>query len=59
MELKEWQDKWNLLPAYIKVKGLVKQHVQSFNYFADTGLQKIVDANREIRSDVDPAFFLK
>ena len=29
------QDKWNLLPAFLKVKGLVKQHIDSFNYFVD------------------------
>ncbi|KAI9686121.1 MAG: DNA-directed RNA polymerase III core subunit ret1 [Bogoriella megaspora] len=51
-------DKWNLLPAFLKVKGLVKQHIESFNYFVETELQKIVDANREIRSDVDNKFFL-
>ncbi|TGO67960.1 hypothetical protein BOTNAR_0032g00040 [Botryotinia narcissicola] len=27
------KDKWNLVPAFLKVKGLVKQHIDSFNYF--------------------------
>ena len=27
------QEKWKLLPAFLKVKGLVKQHIDSFNYF--------------------------
>ncbi|KAF2230565.1 putative DNA-directed RNA polymerase III, beta subunit [Viridothelium virens] len=52
-------DKWNLLPAFLKVKGLVKQHIESFNYFVETELQKIIDVNREIRSDVDHKFFLR
>lgn len=26
------EDKWNLLPAFLKVKGLVKQHLDSFNF---------------------------
>ena len=29
------QDKWNILPAFLKVKGLVKQHLDSYNYFID------------------------
>ncbi|KAL9085521.1 MAG: hypothetical protein Q9165_007566 [Trypethelium subeluteriae] len=41
------------------VKGLVKQHIESFNYFVETELQKIIDVNREIRSDVDHKFFLR
>ncbi|KAI9735257.1 MAG: DNA-directed RNA polymerase III core subunit ret1 [Cirrosporium novae-zelandiae] len=53
------QDKWNLLPAFLKVKGLVKQHIDSFNYFTDVELKKIVQANRRVLSDVNPRFFLE
>lgn len=53
------QDKWELLPAFLKVKGLVKQHVDSFNYFVDIELKKILKANEYVLSDVDPSFFLK
>jgi DNA-directed RNA polymerase III subunit RPC2 len=53
------RDKWNLLPAFLKVKGLVKQHLDSFNYFIDVDLKKIVKANEKILSDVDPEFYLK
>ena len=52
------RDKWNLLPAFLKVKGLVKQHISSFNYFVEVELKKIVKANRTILSDVDPGFYL-
>ncbi|KAF5094949.1 hypothetical protein D0Z00_003324 [Geotrichum galactomycetum] len=52
-------DKWNLLPAFLKVKGLVKQHLDSFNYFVDVDLKKIVKANQKIVSDVDPQFYFK
>ena len=52
------RDKWNLLPAFLKVKGLVKQHVNSFNYFVEVELKKIVRANRTVLSDVDPEFYL-
>ncbi|KAG8908842.1 DNA-directed RNA polymerase III core subunit ret1 [Tulasnella sp. 403] len=53
------QDKWLLLPAFLKVKGLVKQHIDSFNYFVDVDLKNILAANNLITSDVDPHFFLK
>ena len=53
------QDKWNLLPAFLKVKGLVKQHIDSFNHFVDVELQKIVDSDPWIMSDVDPSFYIK
>ncbi|KAH9922304.1 beta and beta-prime subunits of DNA dependent RNA-polymerase [Epithele typhae] len=45
--IKSVEDKWLLLPAFLKVKGLVKQHIDSFNYFVD------------VTSDVDPRFWLK
>ena len=47
------KDKWTLLPAFLKVKGLIKQHLDSFNYFIETELRNIVAANRRVRSDVD------
>ncbi|CCE82943.1 Piso0_002709 [Millerozyma farinosa CBS 7064] len=53
------EDKWNLLPAFLKVKGLVKQHLDSFNYFVDVDLKKIIKANELVLSDVDPEFYLK
>ncbi|KIW92512.1 uncharacterized protein Z519_06359 [Cladophialophora bantiana CBS 173.52] len=53
------RDKWNLLPAFLKVKGLVKQHVDSFNHFVDVELKKIIDAEPIITSDIDPNFYVK
>ncbi|EDN09804.1 DNA-directed RNA polymerase III 130 kDa polypeptide [Histoplasma mississippiense (nom. inval.)] len=53
------QDKWNLLPAFLKIKGLVKQHIDSYNYFVEVQLKKIVQASAEIRSDVDPNFYIR
>ncbi|KAF2443820.1 beta and beta-prime subunits of DNA dependent RNA-polymerase [Karstenula rhodostoma CBS 690.94] len=53
------RDKWNLLPAFLKVKGLVKQHVDSYNHFVDVDLRKILQANRYVRSDLDPKFLLE
>lgn len=53
------EDKWNLLPAFLKVKGLVKQHIDSFNYFVEAELKSIVRANQWVRSDVDESFWFK
>ncbi|KAJ1662764.1 DNA-directed RNA polymerase III complex subunit Rpc2 [Coemansia sp. RSA 1813] len=52
-------DKWQLLPAFLRVKGLVKQHIDSFNYFIEVDMKKIVKANELVTSDVDPNFYLK
>ena len=52
-------EKWKLVPAYLKVKGLVKQHLDSFNYFIDVDLKQIVKANDRVDSDIDPQFFLQ
>ena len=53
------KDKWLLLPAFLKVKGLVKQHIDSFNYFVEVDIKNIVKANNKVTSDVDPRFWLK
>ncbi|KAF3120800.1 DNA-directed RNA polymerase III core subunit ret1 [Orbilia oligospora] len=53
------KDKWALLPAFLKVKGLVKQHLDSFNYFCDVELKQIIKANEMVVSEVDPNFFLR
>ena len=50
--------KWKLVPEYLKVKGLVKQHLDSFNYFIRTELKEIVQANNRVDSDIDPSFYL-
>ncbi|KAM0750249.1 beta and beta-prime subunits of DNA dependent RNA-polymerase [Meredithblackwellia eburnea MCA 4105] len=57
--IKSVEDKWDLLPAFLAVKGLVKQHIDSFNYFVDVDLQAILRANSRITSDVDPHFYLQ
>lgn len=56
--VKTVEDKWQLLPAFLKVKGLVKQHIDSFNYFVDVDLKAILRANATVVSDVDPNFHL-
>jgi len=57
--VKSVDEKWKLVPAFLKVKGLVKQHIDSFNYFATQDIRNIVQANEKIYSDADPMFYLK
>ena len=35
-------EKWRLVTSYVKTRGLVKQQIQSFNYFVTQGMQKIL-----------------
>ena len=46
--VKTIEDKWMLLPAFLQVKGLVKQHIDSLNYFVDGDLQNILRANERV-----------
>ncbi|XP_008935472.1 PREDICTED: DNA-directed RNA polymerase III subunit RPC2-like, partial [Merops nubicus] len=42
-----------------RVKGLVKQHIDSFNYFINVEIKKIMKANEKVTSDADPMWYLK
>uniref|UniRef100_A0A6B2KXR4 DNA-directed RNA polymerase n=1 Tax=Arcella intermedia TaxID=1963864 RepID=A0A6B2KXR4_9EUKA len=57
--IKETKEKWKLLPAFLKTKGLVKQHIDSFNHFLRVDIHKILEANKLVRSSKDPNFFLE
>ena len=59
--IKTTTDKYELLPAFLRVKGFVRQHLESFNYLIQHEIKKIVAAkgNREIRTDTDRNFFLR
>lgn len=52
------QDRWHLVPAFLRAQGLVKQHIDSYNHFVDTELTQILHANAQIDSDIDPNFRL-
>lgn len=56
---KQTVDKWRLLPAFLQTKGLVKQHLDSFDYFLTTDIKQILHANNMVRSEVDPDFYIK
>jgi len=38
--VKNIEDKWKLVPAFLEIKGLVKQHLDSFDYFVNTEVHK-------------------
>nr|KJB39281.1 hypothetical protein B456_007G005200 [Gossypium raimondii] len=57
--IKSVVDKFQILPEFLKVRGLVKQHFDSFNYFVNTGIKKVVSANDRIVSHIDPAIYLR
>lgn len=57
--IKTIEDKFKLLPAFLKIRGLVKQHIESFNYLITHEIKKIVKANERVTCDTDPNFYLK
>lgn len=56
--VKTIQEKWKLLPAFLKVKGLVKQHIDSFNYFINVEIKKILKANSRVVCEADTNFYV-
>lgn len=42
------EDKWKLLPAFLKIKGFVRQHIDSFDYLVKTDMEHIMEANRDV-----------
>jgi len=57
--IKSVEAKWHLVPAFLRVRGLVRQHIDSFNYFLAQDLKNIVAANSKVVSSADPMFYLK
>ena len=53
---RDWSE---LINSYLALKGLSRQHIESFNYFLNTDIKKILAANNEIRSDFNPNWYLK
>ncbi|XP_044750758.1 DNA-directed RNA polymerase III subunit RPC2 [Coccinella septempunctata] len=52
-------DKSKLVTSFLRVKGLVKQHIDSFDYFITNDIKKIVQANSKVVCDADPSFYVK
>ncbi|MHA1847212.1 MAG: DNA-directed RNA polymerase subunit B [Promethearchaeota archaeon] len=54
----EKDDVWALLQAFFEEKGLVRQHLDSYNDFIDNQLQEIVDEIGEVLPDI-PGFKIR
>ena len=48
-----------MLPAYLQVRGLVRQHIDSFNHFVNVDIHNILKANEKVTCQSDPSFYLK
>ena len=59
--IKSVEEKWKLLPHFLRMRGLMRQHIDSFDNFINSELKNIVAAksNCEVRSEADPKFFLR
>ena len=55
------KDKWRMLPHFLALRGLLRQHIDSFDHFITVEMKQIVQSpsNNEIRSEHDPKFYLK
>lgn len=55
------QQKWRLLPHFLNLRSLLRQHIDSFDHFVEKELKQIVfsPSANEIRSEHDPKFYLK
>ena len=57
--IKSLEEKWKMVPAFLAVKGLVKNNIHSFNYLINEDIKNIVMCNEKITSIADPMFYLK
>ena len=46
------EDKWIVLKSLFDEKGLVRQHLDSYNDFIENEMQKIVDESGEVVPDL-------
>lgn len=55
------RDKWRVLPHFLQLRGLMRQHIDSYDHFVNVEMRQIVQSPSacEIRSDYDPKFYLR
>lgn len=53
------REKWRLLPYFLQLRSLLRQHIDSYDHFINKEMQAVVQSPsaREIRSDHDPNFY--
>ncbi len=47
------QDTWPLVEAFFREKGLVRQHLDSYNDFIEHGIQRVIDEISGIKLDIE------
>lgn len=47
------------LSSFSLVLGLVRQHIESYNYFINVGIKKILKANSEVRAQRQATLYPK
>ena len=57
--IKDLKEKWQLLPAFLQARGLVQQHIESYDYFLENELRSIMEANKEIRCEAKKDWFFR
>lgn len=57
--IKSATNKFALLSELLKVRGIVREHLDSFNYFVNTGVKRIVRANDRIVCREDPRIYIR
>ena len=55
------QEKLRLLPYFLQLRSILRQHINSFDHFVDVAMKEIVNSPSasKIRSDHDPKFYLR
>ena len=51
-------DEWVLMRSFFKEKGLVRQHLDSYNVFIERNMQDVVDEVARIEPDI-PQYYVK
>jgi len=52
MEKLSIQDRWIVMKAFFEEKGLVRQHLDSYNDFIERGMQQVVDEVGKIEPEI-------
>ncbi|KAK2195923.1 bifunctional DNA-directed RNA polymerase [Babesia duncani] len=59
--VKDIKEKWRILPFYMGIRGIARQHINSYNNFVLREIKEIMNApsNKVIRTDLDKNFFVE
>ena len=57
--LKNIDEKWKIITSFVQTKGLISQHISSFDHFIEHELNKILLANSEVRSTKNDKIYLR